>query len=391
MSIRPRPKIALMVETSRSYGRELLKGIALFARTRTNWSLMHQEMTIDAALPDWLGSASVSGAIARVDQHSVGQLSALGVPVVDVRCRHEFPGMPRFDTDDRAVARLAFDHLRERGFERFAFCGFQTIHFSMARLRFFREAVEAAGLPLSVYESPGTEGARVSGAEQSGMMDDHGVSTWLKTLQHPTGLLACNDIRGQQVLNACGILDIQVPDQIGVIGVDDDDAICPLCDPTLSSVRPDAEGIGYRAAEALQQMMHGGQRHSRLELLAPQRVSCRRSTQVHASEDRDLAEACRFIRQHACDGINVNHVADAVRISRRQLERRFRAEFGSTLHDEITRAQVDRVKQLLRETNMTLEQITPLAGYRHTERLSVAFKRETGITPGEYRKQPRQI
>jgi LacI family transcriptional regulator len=388
MSLRVRPRVALLVESSRSYGRELLKGIALFARTRTNWSLLHQEMSIDDMPPDWLESSGISGVIARVDQHSVQRLRDLRVPVVDVRCRKKFAEMPRVDTDDRAVAALAFEHLRERGFERFAYCGFQLTHYSTARLKYFREQTDQAGYPLSVYESP-SGGQQITGAEQSGLVDDQGVSNWLKTLQPPTGLFVCNDIRGQQVLNVCRTSGIDVPDSVGVVGVDDDDAICPLCDPPLSSVRPDAHGVGYRAAEILHDMMRGAPATSNLDLISPKSVVSRLSSQVHASDDREIALACRFIREQACDGINVEDVANFVSISRRQLERRFRLELNRTPHQEITAVQIARVQQLLLETPMTLEQITPLAGYTHKEQLCAVFKRETGETPGGYRRRVR--
>ncbi len=387
MSFRPRPKVALLIESSRSYGRELLKGVALFARTRTNWSLLHQEMSIDDTPPDWLEAADVSGMIARVDNHSVRRLRKLSVPVVDVRCRRQFKNMPRVDTDDRIVAKLAFEHLRERGFEQFAFCGYQSTHYSTTRLNFFRELTQAGGFPLSVYESPSSATTGTTATEQSGISDSLGMTDWLQTLEPPTGLFACNDIRGQQVLNVCRLADIDIPDSIGVVGVDDDDAICPLCDPPLSSVQPDAQGVGYRAAEILVAMIDGVPTPSRLDLVPPQGVTGRLSTQVLATPDREVAQASRFIRQRACEGIKVADVAEHVSISRRQLERRFRIGLKRTIHEEITATQIARVKQLLAETDLPLEQLAPLAGYGYKEMLSTVFKRETGETPGEYRRR----
>jgi LacI family transcriptional regulator len=386
MKMKTRPNIALLVETSRSYGRALLRGVALFARTRSNWSLLHQEMTIDATLPDWMTASGISGVIGRVDTHTIDSLRRLQVPIVDVRCRQNFVGIPQVETDDRTVSQLAFDHLWDRGFRRFAFCGYQHAHYSAARLRFFRGLVTAAGCSLSVHESPGERATTLTSIERSGLLDVAHMSGWLAALPYPTGLFVCNDIRGQQVLNACRSLDIAVPDDIAVIGVDDDDAICPLSDPPLSSVRPDAERVGYRAAEILHEMMNGHLAPTNTEFVAPVEVVQRLSTQVNAVEDREIARVCRFIREHAADGIDVNDVADFTSLSRRQLERRFRAELNRTLHEEITLAQLARVKQLLRETTMTLEQITPLAGYSHKERLSAVFKRETSQTPGEYRR-----
>ncbi len=223
------------------------------------------------------------------------------------------------------------------------------------------------------------------------MMDIEPMSKWLAKLERPTGLFVCNDIRGQQVLNACRTAEIAVPDDIGVIGVDDDDAICLLCDPPLSSVRPDAERVGYRAAELLNQMLAGAESNTSVEYVPPKSVSERLSTKVVAVEDVELARVCRYIRQHACDGINVGDVAQYSSLSRRQLERRFQDELGRTPHEQITAIQIDRVKQLLRETDMTLEQIAPKAGYSHKESLSAVFKRETGLTPGEYRAESRSL
>ncbi len=387
MKIKLRPKVALFVESSRSYGRDMLRGIALFARTRTNWSLLHQEMTIDAGLPVWLQASAISGVIGRVDTHTIEPLRTLGVPIVDVRCRHRFPGVPQIETDDRAVTGLAFDHLFERGFRRFAFCGFQHAHFSEARMKFFQERVRVAGCPLSVYLTPSRRNTTLTSIEQSGLVDVEPMSEWLTSLDSPTGLFVCNDIRGQQVLNACRTLEIAVPDDIGVIGVDDDDAICPLSDPPLSSVRPDAQRVGFRAAEILHGLMNGAAMPAPVEYVNPTHVVQRLSTQVSAVEDRELSQVCRFIREHACEGIDVNDVSEFTSLSRRQLERRFRTELDRTPHQEITATQIARVKELLRETKMTLEQITPLAGYSHKERLSAVFKRETGQTPGDYRRR----
>lgn len=388
MSFRARPKVALLIESSRSYGRELLKGVALFARTRTDWSLLHQEMAIDDMPPDWLAVSGVCGVIARVDTHSVRSLRKLRVPVVDVRCRRRFQNMPRVDTDDQAVARLAFDHLRERGFEQFAFCGYASTHYSTTRLKFFHELTRAGGFPLSVYESPSVSSSGTTATEQSGISDSTGMTDWLESLKPPTGLFVCNDIRGQQVLNVCRLAGIDIPDSIGVVSVDDDEAICPLCDPPLSSVQPDAQGVGYRAAEILREMMFDGvPADSRLELVPPKGVTRRLSTQVLATPDREVAQASRFIREHACEGIKVADVVKHVSISRRQLERRFRSELNHSIHEEITATQISRVKQLLIETSLTLEQLAPLAGYDYKELLSNVFKRETGETPGEYRRR----
>ncbi|SMP44420.1 transcriptional regulator, AraC family [Neorhodopirellula lusitana] len=389
MKQKSRPRIALIVEGSRAYGRELLRGIALYARTQVDWSLLAQEMTLDSDIPDWLSSSRLSGVIARLDSRTVAPLRQLNVPIVDVRCSRKFEGIPQVATDNRRVAEMAFEHLQERGYRRFAFCGFRFAEYSEERLTYFREFVRDAGHQLSVYETPGKPSDTLTAIEQSGMADFGPMSQWLASLERPTGLFVCNDIRGQQVLNACRKEEIAVPDDLGIIGVDDDDALCLLCDPTLSSVRPNAELVGYRAAEVLNQMLQGLRPEVEVDSIPPKFVAERMSTQVVAVEDEELARVCRFIRLHACEGINVNDVCEFTSLSRRQLERRFREVLGRTPHEQITAMQVDRVKQLLRETDMTLERISPKAGYHHKERLSAVFKRETGEPPGEYRRRSR--
>ena len=389
MKQKTRPRVALLVEASREYGRELLSGVALFSRTRANWSLLHQEMTLDSGMPDWLLSARVSGVIARVDSSMISPLGKTRLPIVDVRCEKAYPGIPQVETDNQRVAEFAFKHLWERGFRRFAYSGFQFATYSEARLRHFRELVSAAGCPLSVYQSEGRPNMPLTRIEQSGMFDVAGITQWIASLERPTGIFVCNDIRGQQILNVCQVMQIAVPDDVAVIGVDDDHTICQLCDPPLSSVRPDAKQVGYRAAEILHSMMAGTSPDNTVEYISPTRVIERASTKVVAVKDRELARVCRFIRQHATDGINVADVTEFSSLSRRQLERRFRDQLGQTPHELITMTQLDRAKQLLRESEMTLDQIAPIAGYSHKERLSAVFKRETGQTPGEYRRRKR--
>jgi LacI family transcriptional regulator len=387
MSKKNRPRIALLVEASRAYGRELLRGVAYFARTQVDWSLLHQEMMLDSAMPDWMRRSKIDGVIARIDTHTIEPLRELKVPVVDVRCSRKFRGIPQVETDNQRVAELAFEHLWNRGFRRFAYCGFRFAAYSEARLRFFRELVRRSDCSFEYYESEGRPGSTLTSLEEAGIVDIERLSEWLASLKRPTGLFVCNDIRGQQVLNACRNACIAVPDDLGVIGVDDDEATCLLCDPPLSSVRPDAERVGYRACEILHGMLEGIRPETETEYIPPRSVSERLSTNVVAVDDLELANVCRYIRQHACEGINVSDVAEITSLSRRQLERRFREELGRTPHEQITAIQIDRVKQLLRETDMTLEQIAPKAGYGHKESLSTVFKRETDQTPGEYRRQ----
>lgn len=382
-----RKNVALLVESSRAYGRRVLNGIARFSRTVGSWSLLHGETTIDASVPDWLLQSRVDGVIARVDPQNVDALRRLGVPVVDVLCNTVYADIPQVETDDQRVAQLALTHLWERGFRRFAFSGYRGAHFSESRGRHFANLVRERGLPVDVHEITAPGWATLTEIERVGVHEPASFNQWLQALKRPTGMFVCNDIRGQQVLNSCRRLGLLIPDDLAVVGVDDDESVCQLCDPALSSVKPDADRVGYRAAQLLQELMSQGSVQQRLEYIQPLAVVQRRSTQALAINDVEVSRACRFIRENIAQRINVSSVVQAVNISRRQLERRFQEALGRTPHEEITSAQIERVKQLLIETDLTLERIAPLAGYSHKERLAAVFKRECGETPGAYRQR----
>ncbi|MEO1529599.1 MAG: XylR family transcriptional regulator, partial [Planctomycetota bacterium] len=219
----PTRHVALLIESSRAYGRGLLHGIASFAQEQGNWSLRHQEMTINAEPPHWLANWQGDGVLVRAETpEMVEAIVKLGVPAIDLRCLRTEGIIPGFDTEDESVVRLAVDHLRDRGFTRFGFCGFGGANYSTRRLLGMRDYVASLGYEVHAYESPKPSDATTFASEQSGMLDASGLASWLSSLETPIGILTCNDIRGQQLLNACHELRIHVPDQIAVVGIDND-------------------------------------------------------------------------------------------------------------------------------------------------------------------------
>jgi LacI family transcriptional regulator len=201
--------------------------------------------------------------------------------------------------------------------------------------------------------------------------------------------MACNDMRGQQVLDACRAGEVAVPDDVAVVGVDNEEVLCDLSDPPLSSVLPNAERIGYEAAALLDQMMDGKKVQAKPAFIEPIGVVTRRSTDVLAIEDRPIAVAARFIREHACEGIDVSDVLRAVSMSRSALDRHFIKIMGRSPKDEILRVRLNRAKQLLAETDFPQALIAEKIGFEHIEYLSRIFKKRIGITPSEFRSQSR--
>ena len=382
-----RRRVALLVESSRAYGRGILSGVAKFVREHDPWSIFFQDLNLCDDTPDWLKSWRGDGIISRLENRDIVQvIRKLKVPAVSLR--HAPPGanMPCILTDNVAIARLGFEHLKERGFRHFAFCGFNGADYSDERRDGFVSRVTQAGFQCHVY-ADGQPAARAATAQYEGLgLKDGGqVANWLRNLPRPLGVMACNDMRGQQVLDACRATGLASPEEIAVIGADNDEVLCNLSDPPLSSVIPDAERIGYEAAVLLAQMMAGHRAPSPEIFVEPRGIVTRRSTEVLAMEDRQIAAAARFIREHACEDIDVSHVLRAVPMSRSTLDRRFLKILGRSPKDEILRVRLNRVKQLLAETDFPLSLVAEKVGLEHVEHLSRIFKNRTGITPSEFR------
>ncbi|MEI7729800.1 MAG: DNA-binding transcriptional regulator [Verrucomicrobiota bacterium] len=377
--MRTRPKVALLIETSNAYARGLLDGIVAYLRENHPWSIYLAEHGRGDHPPAWLLNWRGDGIIARIEnRHIAHAVAALRLPVVDVSAARLLPALPWVETDDAEYARLAAEHLLERGFKSFGYCGDDRFNWSKWRAEHFARLIREQGHTCAVYAP-----AKRSRGNAESQVED--IAAWVSGLPKPVGVMACYDLRGQQVLDACRRRNIAVPDEVAVIGVDNDELLCSLSDPPLSSVIPNTRRTGYEAAALLDRMMAGKKVQSLTHLIPPLGVATRQSTDVLAVEDRNIVQAVRYIREHACDGITLKEVLRAVPQSRRVLESRFKKLIGRTPHEEILRIQFNRVKQLLTETDLSLALIAERAGFQHTEYLSVAFKREFGLPPSEYR------
>lgn len=386
-----RPRVALLVESSRAYGRGILNGVAKFVRQHDPWSIFFQDLNLCDATPGWLKNWRGEGIIVRLENADIiSVIRRLKVPAVMLRHVSPKVGMPCVLTDNVAVSRFGFEHLKERGFRHFAFCGFNGADYSDERRAGFMESVTQAGLHCHVYaDAPSPRKYDTARYEGLGLKDGGQVAIWLRKLPKPVGVMACNDMRGQQVLDACRAIRVAVPEEVAVVGVDNDEVLCNLSDPPLSSVVPDTERIGYEAAVLLAELMAGRKTPPPEILIEPGGVIARRSTEVLAMEDRQIAAVARFIREHACDGIDVSDVLRAVPMSRSSLDRRFIKVLGRSPKDEIVRVRLNRVKQLLTESDFPLSLIAEKTGFEHTEYLSRIFRKKMRTTPSRFRSHSR--
>ena len=373
--------VALLIETSNAYARGLLDGVVAWQREHELWSIYLPEQERGAAPPSWLRSWKGDGVIARIENDAIAKsVRRLRIPVVDVSAARMVTGIPWVETDDHAIARLAVDHLFERGFRNIAFCGEAPFNWSVWREEHVCALAQQAGVSCSIYRSRSRYEPQYSWNSEKRRL--HG---WLRRLPKPVGVVACYDIKGQQILDACRELEIAVPEQIAVIGVDNDTALCELCTPSLTSIAPDTRRTGYVAAGMLDRLMHGENVTGSATRICPLGVHERRSTDTVAVDDPDVREALQFIRQNATTDINVSDVVRQVGVSRRVLESRFRRIVGHTPHREIERVRIRRIRQLLVETTLSIESIAARTGYSCPDYLHVAFKRVTGQTLGEFR------
>ena len=378
--------VALLIETSNAYARGLLGGIASYMHEHELWSIYLPEQERGATPPAWLKNWKGDGIIARIENEMIAEaISDLEVPIIDVSAARHVPNIPWVETNDRVIAQLAYEHLRERGFEHFAFCGDPNFAWSQWREKAFVKCVTDGGFQCSVFPEPGTRNRKDTDTSSR----DH-LASWIGSLPQPVGMLACYDIKAQNILDVCREMNVKVPGDLALLGVDNDELLCDLCTPPLSSIIPAAHQTGRKAAELLDTLMQGGQVDVNAYLIDPIGVSTRQSTDVLAISDPDIAAAIRLIRDHCCDGINVKDLLEKVPMSRRAFESRFQSIVGRSPHQEIIRRRIDRVRQLLVETDLTLAQVAIRTGFQNQEYMSVAFRRSMDVPPGTYRRNSRQ-
>lgn len=378
-----RPRVALLIETSHAYTRRLLQGVVGYIREHEPWDFYLCEQGLGAQPPWWLARWDGDGIIARIESRQIARaIVDSGLPAVDMSVGGYLETIPWVETDDEAIAELAAQHLLERGFTNFGYCGDERFTWSRARGDRFLAIIRAAGFS-------GSECVPRAGLQPSEQVKV--INAWLKQLPKPVAIFTCYDIRGEQVLHACRNVGCAVPDEVAVLGVDDDELLCELTSPPMSSVVPDAYRTGYEAAAILDLRMRGRKHYPKRVRVKPLGLRRRQSTDTLATPDPYVAKAVRFIREHACDPIGVNDVLRAASLSRRALEARFMTLLHHSPHDEIVRTRLERIRQFLSDTDLPLDEIAERCGFAHPEYLSVFFKREAGTTPGAFRTRQRKL
>jgi LacI family transcriptional regulator len=385
--MKPLKKVILLIPSAREYDRSLLRGIAKYTQIHGPWSFYEEPPSyLKPPIPqhrlEHMRNWQADGIIAP--QTRVADLQALVLPTV-ILCgvRQEPPGIYQIRTGNEAIGEMASDYLQGLGLKQLAYCGLSGMEWSAIRGDSFRRHAAGAGIPVSLYD----HAKQPSG--ESWFTEEARLGDWLEQLPKPVGLLACNDDRARMVAQICRSRGLRVPDDIALLGVDNDEHVCTRATPPLSSISLATERAGYEAAALLDALMAGKRPRNRILVVQPIGVVARQSTDLIASTDTNVVKAIRFILEHTHRVIRVSDVAKAAGLSRRVLQDRFAEVTGRKVLDAIHQSRVDHLKRLLTGTNLPLREIAVATGYDDTH-LARFFTRRTGMTPSAYRKTHRK-
>jgi LacI family transcriptional regulator len=381
-------RVAFWVETSHAVGRSLLRGALRYARLHGFWSFELLPADVEDVLPamsTWRGTGVIARVWTREMERAVlkTKLPIIGVPLSNRQRqkKHPLSRVPEVVGNQAEIARIGAEHLMRNGYVNFAYVGdMNTFDWARERGEIFEYYVNKQNKRCHSYWCPAAESKNWDREQQH-------LRQWLRKLPKPIGILGADDVRGRQIIEACRIAGIRVPEEVGVLGIGNDELQCELTEPPLSSIALNTEMAGYRAAQALHHLMDGGVSKHVVIAIEPLEVVQRRSTEYHCSSDTGIAKAIRYIRTHALRPIQVAEVANHVGYSRRSLEQRFRKFTGRTLLVEIHNARIEKARNYLLETHMTVAEITKKMGFSSSSYFARFCERHLGLSPNRWRRK----
>ena len=383
MDSRQPPHVGLLFEVTSSYTRGLIRGVSRYAQTHGPWKLHLLEFLRPSDIRRSLDEWHCDGIIARIKSPAIATtLSRQPVPIINVSGLSTLADWPWFGTDEPAACRLAVDHLLDRGYGCVAFCGMPRYEWSPRVERLFAAEAARRGVACRRIDIPSL-GMETTPSHKDRQM----LARWVAELPKPVGIMACCDYCGRYVLEACDAAQVAVPDEAGVIGIDNNEEFCGLCFPPMSSIEPNAVLTGHLADAALASLLAGADPPPRTTFVVPTGVVARRSTDAQSAIEPVVAEALRFIRGYASGRLEVPDIARHVKVSRRHLEQLFRKTLGRSILTEIHRVRLETAQRLLGETDWKLERVAARAGFTHASSMSAMFQARLGMRPGEYRRR----
>lgn len=380
-----RHSITLLFNANKVYDRQVIEGVGHYLQSsKVNWDVYLEEDFL--ARLDNVNTWACKGIIADFDDTNIqNALRGVNIPVVGVggsyRDEADYPNLPYVATDNYQVIKLAYEHLKSKGLERFAFYGFPldvNHRWATEREHAIVELCQADGYECAIYRGHSTR-------PETWQYSMNRLSEWLQTLPNPVGIISVTDARARHLLQACDHIGKVVPDQISIVGIDDDDIARNLSRISLSSVTQGCFDMGFQAAKLLHRRIENPTLKHKIVTVPPVGVVQRQSTDFKALQDPFVIQAMHYIRQNACRGIKVDQVLAFVGISRSNLESRFRQERGHSIHFELHQEKLNTACALLENKDMSTQEIAKAAGYPSLQYMYAVFKKHFGETPKEYR------
>ena len=378
-------KILLLMDPDRGWTRGLLTGIAKYSRfnnpngmyrlSQFYWRPEHRRNKKEIEkLRDW----QPDGIITR-EIHLIEEIIKLGVPVIGADCLDMTQSIPIITSNFQETGRIAADYFIKKGFKNFAYCGYSDTEWSIKRLEGFKNTLEDKGFAIKSYMKP------ILNLRELWASEIARIAKWIKRLPKNTALMTCSDDRSLHVMEACKVANRLVPEEVAILGVDNDEILCDLANPPLSSIAFNIEEVGYQAAAALDKMM-SGEKPDNFEIVAkPTYVVTRQSTDIYSVEDTELNKALSYIKDNRFRIIQVSDVVKATSVSRRSLELKFKKWLNRSILDEIKRVHVGLMAEILIETNYSINKIASMLGHDSVDNICRYFKNEKNMSPSEFR------
>lgn len=378
------PLVAIVMPMKYGNSSLIARGISEYMKLNHPWRIYLDDHGDAADSPFDLDSKNLQGVICRnTTQKLVDYCKKSKIPLISMLDSQSFEGVSESVFDNVGMGHSAAEYLIEKGARSIGYYNFKNESWANMRKEGFLEALKLCKKSYSLLEVEYFSQVPTNWL----IKQEENLIEWFSTLAKPASILCCNDFAARIATNACLKYSIPVPEEISILGMNNELSRCELSYPQISSVNPNPERVGYNAAYLLDKQMHEKELPTLRIVSDSIGVVERRSTEFNLIDDPRVAKALNFIHEHATRGITVDDVCKYAGASRSLLERRFRKELNRTPQSQIRMVQVEKAKQLLRETDWTLDQIAENLGYEHSEYLSVVFKRITGNSPGKYRKE----
>ena len=383
-------RVGILIERQRMYGRRLCEGVIKFARERSDWALGivdFSDMTHHARLSGY------DGFIARImDDEAEASLRATGKPIVDVFFEKEREGIAAADQNARIVGQMAARHFIEHRFTRFAFCGYNGRNYSDRRRDAFVKCLRLNHFTCSVYHTPAIAlkdfNDSVVLKEHFGTASDRRMmGRWIKGLEKPVAVFCSHDMRAYQMIEVCQENGIRIPEEVALLGCDDDELVCQFTYPTLSSIDQNATGIGYAAAQSLQRMFEEPHSVPPPAKVRPLHLVERDSTRIYPVDPPWLSDAMVFIRRNIAKNITAADVHTHVGRSHTLVDTAFRKTFGTSVQKTIINERLAEAKRLIAGTDMPLSRIAALSGFATVQYFCTSFTAAFGRPPSTYRRE----